>query len=311
MARNSTKLKAVILAGGSGERFWPLSTPERPKQFLTLFGGKTLLRQSVERLRGLVEAKDVFVVTAKSLVEATRKELPEVPAENILGEECRRDTAAAVTMGVAAAGEGTIGVFPADQLVEKPGAFRTAVKKAAAIAEKEPAIVTLGIKPSYAATGFGYVDPKSGKFAEKPDEKTARKYIKAGYLWNAGIFIARYGTFKAAVEAKAPELKRIFELKGEARKIYKTLPKISFDYAVMEKWGQVRTVEAVCGWDDVGSYLSAEKHLSGLTDKNGNLVISGGRTVKVVGLMNLVVACSDAGVLVMDRKLAGELKKFL
>lgn len=311
MARSSTDFKAVILAGGSGERFWPLSTPEKPKQFLTLFGGKTLLRQSVERLKGLAAPENIYVVTAAKLVEETRKELPEVPPENVLGEVARRDTAAAVAMGVAAAGEGTIGVFPADQLVKNPGAFRAAVRKAAAIARKETAIVTLGIKPSYAATGYGYVDPRTGKFAEKPDAKTAERYIREGRLWNAGIFVAGYGTFREAVEKNAPGLMRIFELKGKAAKIYPKLPKISFDYAVMEKWNRIRTVAADCGWDDVGNYLSAEKHLPEFTDGNGNLIISADRPIKVAGVKNLVVACSPAGVLVMDKKLAAELKKFL
>ncbi|MBR4523077.1 MAG: NTP transferase domain-containing protein, partial [Kiritimatiellae bacterium] len=168
MAKSSTRLKAVILAGGSGERFWPLSTPERPKQFLDIFGGKSLLRQSVERLQGLVAPEDVIVVTASQLVSATQRELPEVPPGNIIGEPCRRDTAAAVAMGVAAAGEGMVGVFPADQLVSRPGRFRQAVRQAAKLASASERIAVLGIEPLAPSTQFGYINPKTGKFVEKP-----------------------------------------------------------------------------------------------------------------------------------------------
>ena len=158
MAKNSTDFKAVILAGGSGERFWPLSTAEKPKQFLRVFGGESLIRQSVTRLKGLVRFEDVYVVTSKDLVAATRRELPEIPAANIVGEPLRRDTGAAVALGVGIAGEGTIGVFSSDQLVMKPAKFRAAVRKAAALARKGARIVTLGIKPTFPSTAFGYVD---------------------------------------------------------------------------------------------------------------------------------------------------------
>ncbi|MBR3957934.1 MAG: NTP transferase domain-containing protein, partial [Kiritimatiellae bacterium] len=212
--------KAVILAGGSGERFWPLSTPERPKQFLRVFGGESLIRQALARLDGLVAPEDAFVVTTKSLVAATRKELPEVPKGNIIGEPMRRDTGAAVALGVGLAAqrgrkprlqaEGeddpVIGFFSSDQMVANPKAFRKVVSKAVAIARRKQVIVTLGIKPTYPATCFGYISPKTRTFVEKPDAKTAKKYVKAGYLWNAGMFIGLAETFKGAFAAYAPEL---------------------------------------------------------------------------------------------------------
>ena len=212
--------KAVILAGGSGERFWPLSTPERPKQFLRVFGGESLIRQALARLDGLVAPEDAFVVTTKSLVAATRKELPEVPKGNIIGEPMRRDTGAAVALGVGLAAqrgwkprlqaEGeddpVIGFFSSDQMVAKPKEFRKVVKKAVALARRKDAIVTIGIKPDYPATCFGYISPKTRAFVEKPDAAKAKKYVKAGYLWNAGMFIARASTFRGAFAAHAPEL---------------------------------------------------------------------------------------------------------
>ena len=191
---STSTFKAVILAGGSGERFWPLSTPERPKQFLRVFGGASLIRQAVSRLDGLVSPKDVFVVTAKNLVAATQKELPELPKGNILGEPMRRDTGAAVALGVGLAAsdaDPVIGFFSSDQMVANSKAFRKVVSKAVALARRKSVIVTLGIKPTYPATCFGYISPKTRTFVEKPDAKKAKKYVKAGYLWNAGMFIAR------------------------------------------------------------------------------------------------------------------------
>ena len=217
--KSSMSFKAVILAGGSGERFWPLSTPERPKQFLRVFGGESLIRQALARLDGLVSPEGAFVVTAKNLVAATRKELPEVPKCNIIGEPMRRDTGAAVALGVGLAAGGAdpvVGFFSSDQMVAKPKEFRKVVKKAVALARRKQVIVTIGIKPDYPATCFGYISPKTRTFVEKPDAKTAKKYVKAGYLWNAGMFIARASTFRGAFAAHAPELEC---LKHQSRRL--------------------------------------------------------------------------------------------
>lgn len=317
MARRTTKLKAVILAGGSGERFWPLSTPKRPKQFLKVFGEESLIRQAVSRLKGLVQAEDIFVITAKSLVQTTRKELPEIPKANIIGEPMRRDTAAAVALGVEAAGEGVVAFFPADQLISKVKPFQAALKKAVKLAADSPRIVTLGIKPTYAATGFGYIDPNKGKFVEKPNAENAAKYVKAGYLWNAGMFIASAATFKRAFSESAPHL---LGLKATP-KAYESLPKISFDFAIMEKEEKVEVVPADCGWDDVGSYAAFERYFA--KDKAGNIalgdtrlvestdsiVVGKGTKVSLLGVHGLVVVSTDEGVLVMPKGESNNLKK--
>ncbi|MBQ6136828.1 MAG: NTP transferase domain-containing protein, partial [Kiritimatiellae bacterium] len=156
MKKRIKDFKAVILAGGSGERFWPLSTPEKPKQFLRVFGGESLIRQSVSRLGGLASGADTFVVTARSLVGTTRRELPELPSANVIGEPMRRDTGAAVALGVGAAagrrGDPVVGFFPSDQLVGDPRRFRAAVAKAVSLARRRDTVVTIGIKPGYPAT---------------------------------------------------------------------------------------------------------------------------------------------------------------
>ena len=315
--------KAIILAGGSGERFWPLSTPERPKQFLSVFGNESLIRQGVSRLKGLVKPKDVFVITSKALVGVTRKELPEIPKANIIGEPMRRDTGAAVALGVGVAGKGVLGFFPADQIAANPAGFRKAVSAAIARAEKTDAIVTIGIKPTFPATGFGYVNPKSGQFVEKPNVAKAKTYLKKGYLWNAGMFIGRAETFKAAFAECAPALSPLMTLSSLSTlsRLYSSLPKISFDYAVMEKLKNVEVVKGDFRGDDVGSYAAFDKHFK--RGKDGNIVlgdvkavetdgctaVAKGAKIALLGVKDLVVVTTKDAVLVADRGRVTELKK--
>ena len=318
----SPAFKAVILAGGSGERFWPLSTPELPKQFLRVFGGASLIRQSVDRLAGLAEPRDVFVVTSEALVEATRRELPEVPPENIVGEPMRRDTGAAVALGVGLAGDGIIGFFPSDQLVGRPDRFRSAVKRAIAIAAKSPKIVTLGIRPTFPATGFGYIDPKSGRFVEKPDAARAQKYLDSGYLWNAGMFIASSATFAGAFKAHAPALRPLCDgPSGPLAAVYEPLPRISFDFAVMEKFSGVAVVPGDFGWDDVGGYTAFDTYFPHdshgnvregpctVVDSEGNICVSRSARIALLGVKNLVVVSTPDAVLVADKSQLGGMKK--
>ena len=326
--------KAIILAGGSGERFWPLSTPEKPKQFLRVFGGESLIRQSVGRLKGLVKPENVFVITSKALVAATRKELPEIPKANIIGEPMRRDTGAAVALGVGVASrtggdagssgrdDCVLGFFPSDQLVAKPVAFRKAVGEAIKRAKAKDAIITLGIKPTFPATGYGYVDPKSGRFVEKPNVAKAKAYLKKGYLWNAGMFIGRAETFKAAFAVHAPALLPLLSSPvSRLKSSYESLPRISFDYAVMEKLKNVAVVKGDFGWDDVGSYAAFDKHF--VRGKDGNIIlgevnaveadgctaVAKGAKIALLGVRDLVVVTTKDAVLVVAKSRVAELKK--
>ena len=330
--KSSMSFKAVILAGGSGERFWPLSTPERPKQFLRVFGGASLIRQAVSRLDSFVSPKDVFVVTAKNLVAATRKELPEIPKCNILGEPMRRDTGAAVALGVGLAAGGAdpvVGFFSSDQMVANPKAFRKVVSKAVALARRKQVIVTLGIKPTYPATCFGYISPKTRTFVEKPDAKTAKKYVKAGYLWNAGMFIARASTFRGAFAAHAPELEKLANIGASEKSIataglarlYSALPKISFDYAVMEKAKNVEVVPGDFGWDDVGSFAAFDKYFPHdargnvregpctVVEAEDNICVARSARISLLGVKNLVVVTTPDAVLVADKSRLTDMKK--
>ena len=325
--------KAIILAGGSGERFWPLSTPEKPKQFLRVFGGESLIRQSVNRLKGLVKPQDVFVITSKALVAATRKELPELPKANVIGEPMRRDTGAAVALGVGVAGRtggdagssgrnSVLGFFSSDQMVMNPLKFRKTVTAAIAKAKRKNAIVTIGIKPAYPATGFGYVNPKTGQFVEKPNEQKAKSYLKKGYLWNAGMFIGRAETFKAAFAAHAPALVPLFTSSvSRLKSSYEPLPKISFDYAVMEKLKNVAVVKGDFGWDDVGSYGAFDKYFPHdvrgnvregpctVVEADGNICVARSARISLLGVKNLVVVTTPDAVLVADKSRITEMKK--
>jgi len=331
-------MKAIILAGGNGERFWPLSTPKKPKQFLSVFGNDSLIRQSVSRLHGLVDASDTYVITSAALAKTTMKELPELPKTNVIGEPMRRDTGAAVALSVAVASkeDDILAFFPSDQLVVNVKAFQKSLKAAAKLARTKDVIVTLGIQPQYPATGFGYVDPKKGAFVEKPDVKKAKAYIKKGFLWNAGMFIGRASVFRNAFAEHAKELLSVLGnqtiKQSNLQTIYEPLPRISFDFAVMEKLskaGKVAVVPCDCGWDDVGSYTSFDKHYS--HDANGNVVVGpvtlvdaeGNITVNtltsnlqpstfnlsILGVSNLVVVVTPDGVLVADKSRIGEMKK--
>ena len=253
---------AVILSGGSGERFWPLSTPDRPKQFLTVFGGKSLIRQSVDRLAGLVPPERILVITAASLAKATRRELPMLPRANVVSEPCRRDTAAAVATACGLVerrgGESAVAaILTADQLMGNVAAFRRVLADAARAAAATDDIVTMGVTPDYPATGFGYIQVgeaanlktatvfhKARKFVEKPDEATARRYLASKrYVWNAGMFVWKVSTMKAALAQGAPALADLAAAVADRRHsvsrtletTYPGLPRISIDYAVMEK----------------------------------------------------------------------------
>lgn len=292
---------AVVLAGGGGERFWPFSTPGEPKQFLSVFGGASLIRQSVDRVSELAGIENTLVITGEALVERTRRELPFLPAENIIGEPCRRDTAAACALAcgeVARRGgeDAVAAVLPADHLVEDVSAFRRILADAAAAAAKTGAIATLGIHPDNPSTAFGYIErgenvaglqlatnfKRAAKFVEKPDAATAARYLATGrYVWNAGMFVFRAGTMMKALETE-PSLAALAQAVAHCENAdgvvaamnerYPELVKISVDYAVMEKYPDIIVAEGDFGWDDAGAWTAIDRHIPG--DAAGN-VISG------------------------------------
>jgi len=340
---------AVILSGGSGERFWPLSTPDRPKQFLTVFGGKSLIRQAVDRLRGVVPIERVLVITAEALVPATREELSELPERNIIAEPCRRDTAAAVATacGVVEArgGEQAVAaILTADHLMGDVKAFRRVLKDACRAAATSDSIVTMGVAPNHPATGFGYIRVgkpaaletdtvffHAVKFVEKPDAATARRYLKTGkYVWNAGMFVWRVATMKAALAGRTPELaemEREIAVAAEPAAVlarrYPALPKISIDYAVMEKANNILVSRGDFGWDDVGTWAAADRHLRTdarrnvakgvvtLLDCENTVAVADGPEIAALGVKDLVVVTTKDHVLVAAKDRVQDLKRIL
>lgn len=272
----------VILAGGKGERFWPLSRKHRPKQFLSLDGsGVSLLQATAERLLPLTQGwEGLWVVTSALLESGVQTQLPQLPHANILAEPEGRDTAPALawtTLEVAKRyGEDTVvGFFPADHWIAEPEKFRHTLKAAEELAKTQDVIVTLGVKPTRPSTGYGYIEQgenigtfsgfpayKVARFTEKPNRETAEEFLETGrFSWNGGIFVFRVGVVLQELRTYVPELVTALETKG--KDAYAELKKISIDYALMEKTQKACVLSVEFGWDDLGDWNGLERLLGG------------------------------------------------
>jgi mannose-1-phosphate guanylyltransferase len=342
---------AVILAGGSGRRFWPLSRDHRPKQLLRLFGDETLLEQALARLHGLVPREHILILTNREQEAEVRALLGDaVPAENILAEPDKRDTAPAIALGIgwvaARDPEATMMVLPADQLIKDRAAFQECLRGALEIAGRTRSLVTIGIKPTWACPGYGYIERGrrafiSGlshtpavyevhKFREKPAPELAEQFLAQGnFSWNAGMFIWSVSSVIAELAQHCPELatfinevRRTRDLSATLSAQFPALPKISIDYALMEKAGRVLNVEASFDWDDVGSWISVGKYLpadaagnagnSPLTvmDSRNNIVFTeSGQRVALLGVQDLIIVQTPDALLIADRHSADAIKK--
>lgn len=335
-------MQALILAGGSGTRFWPLSRRSLPKQLLALEGSRTLLQRTVDRLQPLVRPQDVWVCTTAALADAVREQLPEVPAEQVLAEPQGRNTAAAIGWAVASMPPGrrreAVLVLPADHRIGDDAAFRTALAAAAAVAE-QGRVVALGVRPRWAETGYGYLElgePLEGapgllrvvRFVEKPDRARAESFVGSGrFLWNGGIFAFRGDTLLGLVAKHLPALDRgLLAITREPRRLvelYATLPAISIDHGVMEKLDELATLPLDCGWSDLGSWEALAEVLPRDRDGNvlhGEVLVSGARdnlvwaedgTVAVLGVEGLVVVRTGDAVLVMPKARSQEVREIV
>lgn len=341
---------AVILAGGRGERFWPLSTGKRPKQFLNLFGGRALLVQAIDRLTGLIPPERVIVITSADLVEATREAAPDLPEHNIIGEPCGRDTAAASALACALVQrrdpQGCACILAADHLIGNIDIFQATLTDAINVACSTDAIVTIGMQPTYPATGFGYIESgdlmengtatqfnKVTRFVEKPDEETATAYIASKrYYWNAGMFIWRAETMARALAQHTPALADLRQqivaapetgVAALLASLYPDLPKISVDYAIMEHAGNIVVARGLFAWDDAGAWSALATHFdkdaSGnvllgkveTLDASNNIVVSGDRLTALLGVNNLVVVHTGNATLVCACERVQEIKKIV
>lgn len=320
------KVHPVVMAGGSGTRFWPLSRKSRPKQFLPLAGEEPLVVQTVARLPPLARPRDTFVVCGPAHVAAARRMLPKLPAGNFIVEPCARNTAPCVGLAaihVARRDEqGVIAMLPADHHVARPKAFREAIASAAELAAKG-AIATIGIRPSRPETGYGYlkIGPriaargkgkgrsaphKVERFVEKPDVVTAARYLAdGGYLWNSGIFVFRADVILEEIRRAMPVLGEQLEVIQGAlgtpgygrtlKRVFPDCPSISIDYGVMEKSKRIAVVPADFGWSDVGSFAALADVKP--ADLQGN--VAEGDAVVVDGRNGVVLAHGDRPVVVV------------
>jgi mannose-1-phosphate guanylyltransferase len=333
-------VQALILAGGSGTRFWPLSRRTNPKQLLALEGDRSLLQQTFDRLQPLVAPEAVWVCTTETLAEAVREQLPEVPPEQVLVEPVGRNTAPAIAWSVRtmpeAARQGVVAVLPADHRFGDPAGFRRVLAEAAEVALAEARILTLGVQPHRPETGYGYLElgealpAWSGvrrvvRFREKPDLATAERFVESGnFLWNGGIFVFRGTVLLDRVERCMPELAAGVEAIAAApertAELYPALPADSIDFGVMEKLDDIATLPLDCGWSDLGSWEALAEILP--TDAGGNtehgdvltvdcrdtLLWAEEGTVAAIGVEGLVVVRTGDAVLVMPKERAQDVK---
>jgi len=324
-------LYPVIIAGGSGTRFWPLSRASRPKQFLPLASDRPLLADTAARLKGLAPPSRTLVVCGKLHARSVRAAVPKLPARNVLVEPAARNTAPAIglaTIEVAARDpDGVLLVLPSDHHVGDPARFREVLAAAAEVA-RTGMLVTIGLSPTRPETGYGYIqvgEPLSGaakrvrRFVEKPDAATARQYVDGGeYLWNGGIFVFQARTMLDAIREHLPALADGLEVIRKSRaklaKVFPTLPAISIDYAVMEKAKNIAVLPGDFGWSDVGSFAAMEEvrpldhrgnvaagKLPLLVDCDGCVVLGKERPLAVVGMKDVVVVDAGDAVLVVPK----------
>lgn len=314
----------VILAGGAGSRFWPISSEELPKQFLDILGcGRTLIQLTLERFNGLIPKENVWVVTAEKYREIVMEQLPEVPSSNILCEPCRRNTAPCICYVSWKIKElntkANIVVSPSDHLVVDIQAFQSAIDDSLSFAAETDAVVTLGLKPTRPETGYGYIKAdltysssrkhnifRVDEFKEKPTLEIAKEYIQSpNYLWNSGIFIWNVNTIINAFRVYEPEVSSIFEglmpyygTDKEQNKIDESYPQcknISVDYAILEKAEEIFVFPASFSWSDLGTWNSLREQSD--MDKYGNVCI--GDNIKLYDTYNTIVhTCNKKEVIV-------------
>jgi mannose-1-phosphate guanylyltransferase len=308
----------VIMAGGKGERFWPQSRLRRPKHLLPIVGDSPMLRQTIDRLPGLVPVDNIFIITNQEQQEAVSEVCPQVPPENVVAEPVGRDTAAAV--GLAALlvkrrnPKASFAMLPADHAIRDEEHFRQTLAAAFEAAESDDVLVTVAIAPTEPATGYGYIQKgerwktlsgreffKAKRFVEKPNLETAQGYLDSGdYFWNAGMFVWTVAAINREIALREPELSaglgRIEQAlaKGDSLNAalnahYPSLQKISIDYAVMEKSDRVVTAPADFDWDDVGEWPALSRHFP--CDERGN--VSRGSVILEGGSGNVAISTAD------------------
>lgn len=346
-------LCAYIMAGGSGERFWPLSTPERPKQLLKLFSDKSMIRETVDRILPLIPAEMIFIGTNIKQAKAILEELPMLSEENIVIEPSFKDTAAAIGYGALyiknKVKDACMVVLASDHLIKNSDNFRQTIQMAAEEAINNKTIVTLGIKPGFAETGYGYIEIVESiklenvypveRFWEKPNKERAEEYVASGnFLWNSGMFIFNVDTILEEIERYMPRHYLILEeinqeiMKGYNKEelctrtavSFEKFQKTSIDFGIMERSIKIKVIPSDFGWNDIGSFnalmdvfepddqgnVVRNSRLRGIDCKD-NVIITDSYDVGAIGVSHLVIVQTNGKLLVCNKDRAQEIKKIL
>lgn len=337
---------SLVMAGGQGTRFWPESTSKKPKQYLSLVGEESLLKQTLDRFDGLVGKENRFVVTVseqeKLALEASGNSLAN---DALIFEPSGRNTAPCILLSLAHllnngyTEDDIVAIVPSDHVILNHQGFKDTIKLASEAAAKDDAIVTIGITPNFPHTGFGYLhkgsEASSGifhvaEFKEKPDQQTAKEYVGSGeYLWNAGMFVSKISTLLREFKECSPETFDFFgklkETKGaDQAKVYQQMPANSIDYAVMEKSKHVQVVPAMFDWNDLGSWDALESVME-TKDENvlascrahyvdnakGNIVFAPNKHVSLIDVQDLIIVSNEQSLVVMPKSKSQEVKKIV
>ncbi len=347
-SRSDRRGICVIMAGGRGTRFWPLSRTDRPKQLLALASGQSLLRDTFERVESLVGTDRILVVTSGSLAAATRNELPELASERIITEPQGRNTAPCAVLGMGLAGRldpaAPVALLPADHFIPDADAFRAQLAEAFSLAAGSETVVTLGIPPTRPETGYGYLEAAGQKeagapvqglaFHEKPDPATAEAYVRSGnHFWNSGIFIWNPVRFAAAAATHLPGIVDLMSAPVNSfgtdafspalEDAYRDCPSDSIDFAIMEKLTDFLVLPAAFRWSDLGSWdawgelapaLPGDNRGRGdllAVDSRDNILLAADRLVALVGVRNLIVVDTPDALLVCSKSEAQKIKEII
>jgi len=341
---------AVILAGGKGERFWPSSRKNYPKQLLPIGTEKSMIEESVKRITPLIPPERILIVTNQILTEKITELLPQIPKANILGEPQGRNTAPAIGWGAvevqAKDSEGVMVVLTADHIIKDEGRFREILKAGVEIAGKEEVLLTIGIKPTRPETGYGHIKPKKKlsevgekkdievfeveRFVEKPDLERAKQYNREGYLWNSGMFIWKTTTILENMQEYLPSLHQGLVKIGKnvgskeiVEEVYRSIEGESIDYGIMEKAKKVYVIKGDFPWNDVGSWAALEEiyppneegnivrgQSIGIDSKNC-ILVGKDKLIATLGVQDLIVVDTADAILICPKDKAQEVKKLV
>jgi mannose-1-phosphate guanylyltransferase len=341
------KITAVIMAGGKGERFWPKSRNDKPKQFLSLTQDKeTMIQKTVKRLLPIVEKEDIYIVTNASYMHLVEEQLPDIPKENILSEPFARNTAPCIAYAAAVINkkydDAVMLVLPSDHLIKYEDIYISTLKKAVKAAKDNKNLITIGITPSYPETGYGYINfgEEKGdvfevkKFVEKPDLKTAKSYLSSGkYLWNSGMFVWKISSIMKNFQEFMPETYKGALRIGESfgtenfqsvlENEFQNFRSESIDFGIMEKADDIYTIPGSFGWDDVGSWLAIERinetdEFKNFTegdvlmyDTKRTTVCGGKRLIATVGARDIIIVDTDDVLLVCSKNETQDVKQII